>query len=1019
MPRKDSSPFSQTFPVKGVDRSMPVHAQPDLTCPDARNVRAFPALTDNAGGGRRSGTVKEFSAQVGESGARQINALANVPRTVIENVPVAGDYESVRELWTQFVASSPVLGGAYTCYTKRRNAAWTWGLDDASKVLVVTGGSFTGINSLQFTGMASTTAGGIILAVNYPTKNRARVRLGGKDTSTATDTATGTTTTQEMTYCGPIVRASKGYSSFFVAYLQSVGPNSVQLVIDKHDGGTVTRVATSQRTLALKGSDTGATVSVQTMTIELNATPSTLRASVSCPSFLTPASDSIVVENNTDLASQTRAGIWYGMGDGVSCTALRYVLEFQYERLVPRQSTVVKEMNGGTWPPEAGPNQYYLDTGWTSETTINDPPTATAVLASGAGYNSNTAPAANQPVIDRTGVGTLNTIRGGQNRANRTFLLYPTTAPTTRNALEVRFRDISTGEDYVGFCTRIHNGATRTDGNMLKVQIKRRISSAAVSMKQSNLTEVQVVQVADSVISTLATTTYATGSGSEEAPVFSTQQPIRFVDSGTRLSIYINGIEVWGYDTTTYASSSVRIGADFNGSAATCQAGGVRFVEAASASVTTVSAGTDIVAFTNGYIDVGDRASPSFWSRCSGGGFSTATIERAVLDNKVYAVDGSSSLIIDPINKTATAWKAEYGTFPARCELVATYRGRLFLARSPENKSLWYCSRMKAPNDWDFGSTSVLSTKAYSGNITASDVVGAPPDPITALIPYADDYLIIGCEGSIHVIEGDPGAGGSVQLVSNKTGILGPRAWCFDEQGSMYFLGSGGLYVMARASRDFQPIGHRRLVQYLDRVDLSTTLVQMVYEPFKSCVHIFLTPRDGLSAGVHVVYQPPMDAFWLDEYPVGHGPFAVCDLGGDTDEDRRFLMGGKDGYVRRPSDLASNDDGREITSYVRFPVFDMADGTIEPMATSIQGVLARGSGPVNWYYLVGDSPEDVNAAATSAARVSGTFTAGDYTPQGLRESGPAHQVVIEGNGSSAWALQRIVLMTRAERQTWR
>lgn len=47
------------FPVRGVDHSLPVAQQPELTCPDALNAVGFPSLSDRQGGGKRDGTSKE------------------------------------------------------------------------------------------------------------------------------------------------------------------------------------------------------------------------------------------------------------------------------------------------------------------------------------------------------------------------------------------------------------------------------------------------------------------------------------------------------------------------------------------------------------------------------------------------------------------------------------------------------------------------------------------------------------------------------------------------------------------------------------------------------------------------------------------------------------------------------------------------------------------------------------------------------------------------------------------------
>ena len=60
--------------------------------------------------------------------------------------------------------------------------------------------------------------------------------------------------------------------------------------------------------------------------------------------------------------------------------------------------------------------------------------------------------------------------------------------------------------------------------------------------------------------------------------------------------------------------------------------------------------------------------------------------------------------------------------------------------------------------------------------------------------------MLFGCARSIYVLDNHPGFGGQIRKISDSTGVLGARAWCFDETGNLYFLGTGGLYVIPRGS---------------------------------------------------------------------------------------------------------------------------------------------------------------------------------------------------------------------------
>lgn len=382
--------------------------------------------------------------------------------------------------------------------------------------------------------------------------------------------------------------------------------------------------------------------------------------------------------------------------------------------------------------------------------------------------------------------------------------------------------------------------------------------------------------------------------------------------------------------------------------------------------------------------------------------------------SKVFAVDGTDALVIEPVTGTIDNWGSRVltegvGDFPTRCALVAAWRGRAVLARQAGNKSIWYMSRVGKPYDWDYGADPT-QTAAVAGT---DPKIGLPGDSITALIPSKDDFLVFGCRNSIYQMVGDPGYGGTVQTLTTKTGVLGPKTWCFDEMGGLYFMAPSGLhYCNATPQGIAQPIPiKQKCASYLlDRIDSESSHVEMAYDYLNKSVEILIQPLDG-SLGIHVRYDTIFKAFWPVKYGHLGGVWSICEIHGNADIDRQFLLGGDNGYIQRPDADEAGDDGKAIESYIRLAPIAMDKGQYECMARELQATGVDGDGPVEWRWHVGNSPSEVSAQALGAEQVSGTWFAtstGFQDPVGLRMSGGAHQLVIYQNSKTQrWAMEEV------------
>ncbi|GAG92091.1 unnamed protein product, partial [marine sediment metagenome] len=211
-----------------------------------------------------------------------------------------------------------------------------------------------------------------------------------------------------------------------------------------------------------------------------------------------------------------------------------------------------------------------------------------------------------------------------------------------------------------------------------------------------------------------------------------------------------------------------------------------------------------------------------------------------------------------------------FGDMPSSAYLVARYRGRLVLSGHPNYPHQWYMAKVSNPFDWKYGSTDPLS--AVAGNNVDAGEIG---DIVRALIPYGDDFLVFGCADSIHILDGDPAFGGSIDELSNITGMFGPWAWCRDEDGNLYFWGSGGLYKMAGGRSKPLNISQGHLPKWVDdwAVAPATHRVVLTYDPSRNGIIISRTTLDD-GTNLNYWYDLKTEGFYPETYPTNCGIFS-------------------------------------------------------------------------------------------------------------------------------------------------
>jgi len=394
----------------------------------------------------------------------------------------------------------------------------------------------------------------------------------------------------------------------------------------------------------------------------------------------------------------------------------------------------------------------------------------------------------------------------------------------------------------------------------------------------------------------------------------------------------------------------------------------------------------------------------------AGGGAMTTALGRVQSQaaySKVFLVDGSNSKFFDLATNTVKTWATEVtgsgeGTLPANARLVALYRGRIVLSGVKSDPHNWFMSRVGDPLDWDYSPATTSLTDPVAGNLSPAGLIG---DVVTALIPVTDDVMLFGGDSSIWQMTGDPAGGGAVDLVSDQTGIAFGRAWAKDPSGAVYFLGIDGVYRM-RIGEYPVSITEGRLDRDFENLDLIANTAQLGWDFLRRQLWVVIMPVDGESDGTIFVWDQQTDSWWQDEYPAAIGPSAIYGFDSDKVDDTAYLLGGRDGYIRRVDPTAADDDGTGITSKVRFKPILAGDPAGKLRLEETTAIMGSGSGDVDLRIYAGQTAEELYDAAT--ARMKKVLTAGRNPSIRQRIQAAALAVELgQSDASSRWALERL------------
>lgn len=377
--------------------------------------------------------------------------------------------------------------------------------------------------------------------------------------------------------------------------------------------------------------------------------------------------------------------------------------------------------------------------------------------------------------------------------------------------------------------------------------------------------------------------------------------------NGNLYSVYVDDVFLFSATVTDYATQSgVGFGYTYSTlSDSTAANGYVTKFMVYTGSPSSVSAENKLLAVSGRSVHVGR---PHVGMPIAGGGLDvllgTFRPEVALIDREAYIVDGSAPIYrVDLAANTMLTYTASAGTAPTNCTLAAAWRGRLVVASPTGAPQNFFFARVGNPFDWDYSQTDPAA--AFAGNVGTIGKIG---EPITALIPFTNDVLVIGTTRSIYAVNGDPADGGTIDLITSNTGIVGPRAWAVDPSGTVWFVGAGGLYRMSPTPNS-SPENMSYLVypQFFSAISSRSWYIDLQWDNQRHGLWVFAT-RVSSADSIHLFYDARNGGYWPMQWPINHGPMSALAYYGDDPDRRYLLLGGRNGRIYAQSDRTRRDE---------------------------------------------------------------------------------------------------------------
>ena len=435
---------------------------------------------------------------------------------------------------------------------------------------------------------------------------------------------------------------------------------------------------------------------------------------------------------------------------------------------------------------------------------------------------------------------------------------------------------------------------------------------------------------------------------------------------------------------------------------------------------------TGVVSITNGVVTLAGGTFPTLTAAQLTAGVILTIPNASGIGTQDYLVasqGSSTSLTLTDTTNDANcsavtyklAWTGTYyGVPPLGCNLCCTYRGRLVLAGPG---AVWYMSRVLVPTDWDYGYDPADPSRAVGGTATTT---GGIPEPILALMPHSDDYLIFGCEHSLWVLNGDPAYGGTITALSRDIGVLGPNAWCNLPDGSMVIFSRDGLYLVPAGAQGVpQAISRPLLPVELVDVDWQANTISLAYDIQARGLHISVTPNSG-ATGIYYFLDWVNKGFW----PVTFGstsinPTTMIRFAASSAQPGVVVYGCLDGCLRKYDASAQADAASALNDTVFYSILAYGpiriggpgyDGQIVELSADFDSAV--GSDAIAWGVFAGDTAQQAVAAAAAFTWTTLPLWGGDFGPnrnsrQCPMSRGAAQVIVLYAQQTTAWAIESL------------
>jgi len=319
------------------------------------------------------------------------------------------------------------------------------------------------------------------------------------------------------------------------------------------------------------------------------------------------------------------------------------------------------------------------------------------------------------------------------------------------------------------------------------------------------------------------------------------------------------------------------------------------------------------------------------------------------------------------------------GLVPTGCPAVCVFRDRLVFAGPPQSPNVWFMSRQGDFKDWVYGLDDEQT--AVAGSASSA---GVPGEPIVALIPHSDDYLLMGCVSSMWILVGDPAFSGELNNLSRNVGIAGKKAWCYTPEGGVCWLSYDGLYYLPRGNDvAIVPLSRQAIPEELrlESEELEGLEVLLEYDVNDRGIHIAIVSQAATPTkrGRFWFFDWELRSFYPQEYPASIEPTFLFAQNNRFPNESAVWFCGRDGYLRRHFARSIQDEmafgaGNAIRSFVYLGPFSAAGVRGDGVLHELHAILARASADVRVSLVWGDSPEEALAGESTPLLSEGGFS---------------------------------------------